>query len=274
MDVRADQLARFANGAIAERWTAARELMAARQLTSVIESEDFRSGFNEVGKKAKVGEGIDRLVAVDLLMRLSKFVRKLAPPTKDVLSDALSDPLPPATLLSESKTLPETAKPAEFRENIAAALRYASGDWVIPYALHALVQEDRSQRCRLELTRQLIGRERSIDKVLAWLVELTGQGILHPEPNLENAASRLRDIAAAMAGVIQPNRVRLEVSEHGALRLAELCRLLVPIRSQSKLPKSLGKAAAEVQTTRLAERGLWSLTSFRHLMKSTQLSST
>jgi hypothetical protein len=41
-----DSLARFANGpTIVDRWTAAKELMAARQLVSVVDTDGFNIGF-------------------------------------------------------------------------------------------------------------------------------------------------------------------------------------------------------------------------------------
>ena len=43
-------LSLFANDVtINERWSAARGLMAARQLLSVIETEEFKSGFQAIG---------------------------------------------------------------------------------------------------------------------------------------------------------------------------------------------------------------------------------
>lgn len=69
-----DLLAEFGHGSsIAVRWTAARELMAARKLASVIDTQEFRMGWEEVAKETKLGSGIDRLIAIDLVIRLSRF---------------------------------------------------------------------------------------------------------------------------------------------------------------------------------------------------------
>ena len=54
-------------------------------------------------------------------------------------------------------------KPAEVRENVAEALKDASDDWVLPYVFRALGDEDRSQRCRLALAREIAAQEQSID---------------------------------------------------------------------------------------------------------------
>lgn len=242
----AELLARFANGpTVADRWTAARELMAARQLVPVADTDEFDSGFRAVGEEARAGNNIARLIAVDLVVRLSRFVKKLAPIAEEILRDALTDDLPSASLLGESKLLPEGAKPAELRENLAIALKYASGDWVVPYVVRTLVDEERSQRCRLELARQLAAREQSIDRWLSWIVELSPPEIFRAEGNLENAAARLRDVTAALADAIQQNRVQLSVSENAGSRLGKLCRLLVPIPTSSSLPKHLAAGAAQ-----------------------------
>jgi len=169
----ADILARFAIGpTIADRWAAARELMAARQLISVVDTNEFISGFNAVGEEAQHGSGIARLVALDLIVRVSSFAKKLRPLAESLLRAALTHELPPASLLSESNALPQAAKPAEFRENVAIALKYASGEWTVAYVVRTLVEEEKSQRCRLELARQLAAREPLIDRWLSLIVAL------------------------------------------------------------------------------------------------------
>ncbi len=243
----ADILTRFAIGpTAADRWAAARELMAARQLVLLADTNEFISGFHAVGEEAKNGSGISRLIALDLIVRLSRFVKKLKPAAEDLLRAALTRELPPSSLLGESKALPEAAKPAEFRENVAIALNHAAGDWATSYVVRTLVEEEKSQRCRIELARQLSARERSIDQWLRWIVALPLREIIHPEANLENAATRLRDIVGALADAVKQNRVRLTVSESAGLRLAEICRLLVPVPPRSSPPKRLGSATAEV----------------------------
>jgi len=242
-----DDLTRFRDGpSVMERWVAARDLMAARKLIPVLDTPEFHSGFAEVAKEAHAGEDIYRLIAVDLVIRLSSFAKKLAPVAQSALRDALANKLPPASLLTDAKNLPAGAKPAGFRENIALSLQYASGDWVIPYVLRALVEEDRSQRSRLELVRQLATREPSIDRWLDLIIAQPIRKILGANGNLEIAAARLRDLTAAIADVVNQNRARLSVTEHAAQTCAALCDLVVPISRNTRLPKNLGQSAAEV----------------------------
>ena len=56
----------------------------------------------------------------------------------DVRRASLLLPLPPMSIISEKKSLPDTAKPAEIRENIAEALKDASGDWVLILCLQII----------------------------------------------------------------------------------------------------------------------------------------
>ena len=238
-------LARFSGGStINDRWVAARELMATRRLMSVAETDEFQSGFLSIGVEARSGSDISRLVAVDLTIRLSKFLKKLRPVAERVLRTALTDDFPPISLLSEADVLPDGAKSADLRENVAIALQFASGDWVIPYVIRALVDEDRSQRCRLELARQLADREESIDQWLECIVQLPLAKITRSDENPENAATKLRDITNALANAIRQNRARLKASQEAGILLARLCRNIVHVSQKTARPKRLAAGAA------------------------------
>src|ERR1700730_557137 len=113
---------------------------------------------------------------------------------------------PPCSLVTESGNLPDEAKPAEVRENIAISLTHASGSWVLPYIVRALAEEERSQRCRLELARQLAAREKSIGVWLATLRGGKGQQWRTRSDGLENSVSKLRDISAALADAVRKNQ--------------------------------------------------------------------
>ena len=238
-------LARFSGGStINDRWVAARELMAKRQLVSVAETDEFQSGFLSLGDEARSGSDISRLVAVDLMIRLSKFRKKLRPVAAKVLRTALTDDFPPISLLGSADVLPNGAKSAELRENVATALKYASGDWIIPYVIKALVDEDRSQRCRLELARQLAAREQSIDQWLDWIVKSPLAERTHAEENPESAATKLRDITTALADAVRQNRAHLKASQEAGVLLARFCRNFVPVNSRTARPKRLSASAA------------------------------
>src|SRR6202035_1573923 len=110
---------------------------------------------------------IDQLLAIALIVRISDLVKgELRKEGSDFLSLSLKNPIEGFWIISETKNLPFVSKPSEIRENIASALSYASGNWVVPYVVEALGREEKSARCRLELTRQLASREQNFTR---WL---------------------------------------------------------------------------------------------------------
>ena len=241
------ELSRFALGpSTTDRWIAARELMAARKLLDIVDTGAFDSGLASIGETAKNGQGIERLVAVDLLMRLGGFVKKIAPKIESTLSDALQTPIPPLGLLENSNRLPEGAKSAELRENIASALRHADGDWVLPYTLEALLCEDRSQRCRIELTGRLVEQENNIDNWFISITDLPVKQLVGPPGSSSQSAARLAGIAEALRKAISENRSYLIVTSQSGPGLAKFVRAFIQISQSQAIPKGLDKAAASI----------------------------
>src|SRR5882762_8575794 len=190
-----EQVRVFAETADLEgKWSSARQMMSSKAKPN---GELFYSllqqGFESLGHIAEKGDDSDRLIAIDLLVRIpasmknNKRVQEIA---SDFRRRSLSLPLPPLSIISEKKSLPGSAKPAEVRENVAEALKDASGDWVLPYVFRALGDEDRSQRCRIALARELASKERSIDKWLELLLQEPGLQAAS-ERDMETAAGRL-----------------------------------------------------------------------------------
>jgi hypothetical protein len=114
-----------------EKWDAARRLMAAKQMQSAATSPAFRQSFQELGKIAITGQGIDQLLAIALILRISDLVKgELRKQAADFLADSLSKPIDGLWTISDTKKLPLESKPSEIRENIALALSHASGPWL------------------------------------------------------------------------------------------------------------------------------------------------
>jgi len=241
------ELNRFSLGpSTADRWIAVRELMAARKLLDIVDTGAFESGLMSISETAKSSQGIERLVAVDLLMRLAGFVKRIAPKIESILNDALQTPIPSLGLLEDTNRLPKGAKPAELRENIASALRYAVGDWVLSFTLKALLCEDRSQRCRIELAQRLVERESNIDSWFVSITDLPLKQLVGLPSNNPQSAARLTGIAEALKKVISENRSYLIVTNQSGLGLAKLVRALVQISRSQTIPKGLDKAAASI----------------------------
>ena len=236
---------------IVNRWAAARELMASRRFVPYVESEDFRLGWTMLLKGAATTEGLDRLLHIDLIVRISSFVKRLKLETATALNAALESPLPSLNCVAASNELPRDAKPAEIRENIATSLQYANDTWVYNYIIESLANEDRSQRCRTRLVECLASRTPYLN---AWMDDLTGQGSLRRlqrESNSNAAAKRLSDIAIALSHVVCHNRTRLDVTDSTGLKVARFANMMVHITREDRVPKHL--CSASVQTVGLLD---------------------
>ncbi len=177
-------------GDIWSKWDAARRLMATRQMQSAANKEGFAQSFRDLGKFAVGGSGIEQLLAIALIVRISDLVKgDLRREAGEVLSHALRDPIEGFWTISETKNLPLVSKPSEIRENVASALSYATGTWVIPYVVEALAREEKSARCRLELTRQLARREIRFSRWLQMLSEISWLDIWQSEASASRSAA-------------------------------------------------------------------------------------
>jgi hypothetical protein len=240
-----DQLIGFANGSIAERWEIARRMMAAKQLTAAVDTPEFVTGFKALGEAAKAAEGTARLLAIELVVRLSSFVKTLKAPAALMLIDALAQPLPPLSL-AVARTLPPGAKPAEVRENVALALAYASGDWVAGYVVDALAREDKSHRCRLELVRQLAIRVGDFDQWMALLAAKPWSQIIGGTATRRVGPARLREVLSAITDIVKEKRSDLHCTKLAGKELAALCRAIVPVSARSAIPPKLSPAGVSV----------------------------
>jgi hypothetical protein len=186
-------------------------------------------------------------------MKNNKRVQAMA---SDVRQRSLSLPLPPLSIVSEKTSLPGSAKPAEVRENVAEALKDASGNWVLPYVFKALGDEDRSQRCRLVLAREVAAQEPSIDSWFKRLLEEPGLCDVSGR-DLEAAVGRLKDVCEFLVEGIRSRRSRLNVTPRSGQLLAKLIRMMVSLGPQQKRPKGTdlaARAAIELSDEILAVR--------------------
>jgi hypothetical protein len=147
-------------------------------------------------------------------------------------------------VIAEKKDLPDGAEPAEVRENVAQALADATGDWVLPYAVRGIAEEDRSQRCRVALAAQIAQRTPDIDEWFERILKESTIQSLSDKAGKDAAAARLRDIALAFADTIRTQRYRLKVSARAGRLLSDLAGALVPLGPRDNLPKHLTDAAS------------------------------
>ena len=61
---------------IRSKWDAARRLMAAKQMQAVSNQPNFYQAFRDLGEASLRADGVDRLLGIDLLIRISELVKK------------------------------------------------------------------------------------------------------------------------------------------------------------------------------------------------------
>ena len=220
--------------------------MATKRFLQYVESQDFQTGWANLLEGAATSTGLERLLHVDLLMRISGFVKKLKIETEQALTIALEAPLPSLDIVASSNELPPDAKPAEIRENVAIALQYATGEWVHQYLVASLASEDRSQRCRVRLVERLVERTPCIEVWMDDLLDQQSLRNLRAETNLNSAAKRLKEIALALGHGVRQKRTNLQMSEAAGTKLAKLASSMIQITKKDSLPKQLAPASAEL----------------------------
>ena len=220
--------------------------MATKRFVPYVESEDFQKGWGAILADVSTSSGVERLLHIDLLVRVSAFVKKLRIETEQALKSTLSAPLPSLDIVASSANLPEGAKSAEIRENVAIALRYASGEWIDDYLIESLANEDRSQRCRIRLVDCLARRLPRID---TWMERLANQASLRnlqTKMNPNSAAKRINEISLALAQGVRQHRNMLETTEETGLKLANFVGILLRLRKGDRLPTRLTSASVGV----------------------------
>jgi len=246
MTITAEEAFCAASSTISDRWSAIRQIMAARTFSQFIDKPEFREGWNAVIAGAPRAQGIERLLHIDLLIRVSSYAKKLKPEAEAAIAGILKEPLIDVSTISESGILPTDAKPAEIRENIAVALQYSRDEWVTSYVIRALAGEDRSQRCRQRFVERLVERSPEVD---AWFRNLSQESELRTlcaNGGMANACRRLKGLASALGSGIRENRTTVNVTEEAGVELANLARSTIQVGGNDILPNSLGSTAAEL----------------------------
>jgi len=234
----------LANGpSLVAVWDSSRRLMRDKGRGAAADDPQLLQGLRRLSEWATTESALHRLVAIDLLVRIPASIRKIARAAQALRQEVLRLPIPALSIIVEKRDLPDGAEPAEVRENVAKALADATGDWVLPYVIRAIAEEDRSQRCRVALAGQIAQRTSNIDEWFDSLLKESTIQTLSERAGKEAGAARLRDIALAFAETIRTQRHRMQVSAYAGRLLANLAGTLVPLGPRDNLPKHVTDAA-------------------------------
>ena len=216
----------FATGhGIVPRMHAARVLMARKRLSAVSSTPSFWDGIAAVAAICQQSESSrDRLLAAELLVRLSKALKSHRDRIVNELRPALSFPLPDLREMPAPVELGKTFKASEARENVALALGYVDYPWVAHYRLKALVQEDRSDDVRNILTGQMFAAGTSLEEILDGIATAIKKNTGEVDSPTA-AARRTRELLAAISFGIRSSS--LDGTGGVGLSLARLAGILL-----------------------------------------------
>ena len=223
---------------ILEIWSAARELMANRLLSEYIDVPIFLDAFDRILKFSIAGSSIDRLLAIDLLVRLPAASKKLSARAEVHLNESLRVELPPLHFVNNHSNLPKHAKPADIRENIALGLKHAQGEWVENYLLKSIVNEHQSQRTREVLINELVTRSDQLSALLETLIHSFKILFSH-----KDQPSTLLSICQAFTRVISQNRQIINVGSSSPKMLDALAGCLAKYSGKGPIPQKLEHSA-------------------------------
>ncbi|KAA0680357.1 hypothetical protein [Roseomonas genomospecies 6] len=229
-------------GTVAERWDAARRLMARRKHLEAAASPRFDEALSWLGHAVTQGTEIDRLLAVDVLVRIGNAVKTRAGDVERALRSALGCPLPSLRVL-DAAALPPAAKASEVRENVVGALKFAPDGWVFPWLISTLAQEERSARCRAEAFDRLVACE---PRVEVWLDALAAEDWSHVREKGnagKTAVQRARDILAAFSDAISRHRRQIAVGDATGIALQAVLRAIAPLSPNAQAPAGIDGAA-------------------------------
>lgn len=183
-------LDRFANGPdVSDRATALTDLLSQKALSRAVGAEPFRVGFD--GLVQCLGPGGDpetRLAALVQLVRIAQSAKSVAGEIRKRTAPALESTLPTVSLL----------KDADDRGYVAKACGWASGHWVIDYAVQAIAEEETAEKVRAEFTRVLLARAGSLADAFSRLSKALATLRPKTESPADSVAKRLTRILAGL----------------------------------------------------------------------------
>ena len=226
-------------------WSAARQVMANRILAQIVDAPMFLKGFDRLQQLSTTGSALDRLLALDLLIRLPAASKKLADRAQQHLRNTLKTEIPPLNILNDSFQLPDQAKPADIRENIATGLMCAQGAWVKNYLLTAIVNEHQSQRTRDVLLKELVTRSDCLSNLIHDLISAFEMNTGSVDEK-KNAYLDLASICQSLTTILSQDRQIIEIGASSPKALDLLTGSLITYSGKGSLPPKLEDSAVAI----------------------------
>ena len=166
-----------------------KELMKGGAIHAVRDDPRFAKGIDDaVWEVRSAGDPKQMLLALSVVARIASRLKAKRNELGRKLAAELQAPLPNLSELSD----------AEDRAYAAQALKWASGDWVVPYLARAIVEEESGERARSELTRALLDKSSDLASAFDALRKPLAEWTPETEAPGDSAAKRLKRILAAV----------------------------------------------------------------------------
>lgn len=183
-------LRRFAESdSMADRLDSLRKLMQGGAIHAAQTAPEFAAGIDRmIGALRAAGDPKQRLLALAIVARATSRLKGRRTELGREIAAALKTPLPPLGGLPD----------ADDRAYAAQALRWASGDWPIPYAARSIVEEETGEKVRTELVRVLLANTTDLAAAFAALRDPLADLRPDTESPADSVGKRLKRILAAL----------------------------------------------------------------------------
>lgn len=183
-------LCAFANaGKMEGRISSLKELMKGGTIHLVQDDPRFAEGIGGAIEEVRSGgDPKQKLLALSVIARIASRLKSKRNELKQAIAVDLKAPPPKLSGLSD----------AEDRAYVAQALRWAAGEWLIPYLGRSIVEEETGEKARGELVRVLL--EKAPDLAGAFNALRKPLAEWHPETGApsDSTAKRLKRILSAI----------------------------------------------------------------------------
>lgn len=251
-----EALVQFSGGSdVHVRARALNGLLVERALSKVVDTDDFRRGFDSLVSEAHDASSAETtLAAIAQLVRLAQAHPPLSESVAAAISPVLERPLPALTLLASGPD----------RAYIAKALSGCREDWVAGYAANAIAEEATAEKTRTEFMQLLFDNTSSVESVLARLIDALESVKIDTEKPAESLYRRVTRILGAFRTVLATSRlssgsspgkalarlVTLQLARYGGNVSSDVARDLVAevIRTTHQLVRSRFALATDSDT--------------------------